>query len=63
MVIYTVLLLMEVVCTFALARFILVLYGLLQCRERMQHKVKLIRISKRRDVNLQPPTETETYIF
>lgn len=63
MVIYTVLLLVEIMCTLALVRFTLALYNLLQCRERMQHKVKLISISKRREVSQQPPTETETYIF
>lgn len=60
MTIYTVLLLVEITCTLALAKFTLSLYRLLQRRERIYQRVKLTRFSYRKEVILRPLREAET---
>lgn len=61
MMIYAALLVVEITCTLALARFTLSLYCLLQGREKMYHRVKLTHFSYRKDVILRPLREAETH--
>lgn len=58
---YIALLVVEITCTLALAKFTLSLYRLLQGRERMHYTVKLTRFSYRREVLLKPLREAETH--
>lgn len=61
MMIYTTLLVVEIICTLALAKFTMSLYRLLQRRERVYHTVKLTHFSYRREVILRPLQEAETH--
>lgn len=59
MILYSVLLAVELVCTLALAKFTLTLYSLLQGGEMLTHRVKLTRVLYRRDAILRPLSEEE----
>ncbi|XP_005746807.1 integumentary mucin C.1-like [Pundamilia nyererei] len=58
--VYIVILVVEIICTLALAKFTISLYHLLQRSERLYHKVKLTRFSYKREVILRPLREAET---